>query len=145
MSGNPGNNDYLPDVEDEGDTNILNTRRFKHFDFFQRVKDRVAGQWEPGAVWRSRDPTGQRFGVRPRLTVLRVTLDPEGALKRMTVSKESGLVFLDDEAKRAFTAAAPFPNPPHEMVKNGEIEFQIGFMFEISSQRFKFKMPTEFQ
>lgn len=138
LSGNPGNNDYLPDVEDEGDTNLLNTRRFKYWDFFQRVKDRVSGEWEPGSVWRSRDPTGQRYGVKPRLTILRVTLDVEGALKHMAVQRKSGLEFLDDEAERAFTAAGPFPNPPRDMLRNGEIEFQFGFMFEVSTHRFKF-------
>ncbi len=138
LAGNPGGNDYLPDVEDEGDTNLLNTRRFKYWDFFQRVKDRVASEWEPGTVWRGRDPSGNRYGVRPRLTILRVKLDPEGAVKHMDIAKKSGLEFLDDEAERAFSAAGPFPNPPRDMMRNGEIEFQFGFMFEITSQKFKF-------
>lgn len=138
LSGHPGGNDYVPDVEDEGDTNLLNTRRFKYADFFLRVKDRVASEWEPGAVWRTRDPSGNRYGIRPRLTILRVTLDPEGAVKHMDIAKKSGLEFLDDEAERAFSAAGPFPNPPRDMLRNGEIEFQFGFMFEISSQKFKF-------
>jgi TonB family protein len=138
LSGNPGGNDYLPDVEDEGDTNLLNTRRFKYWDFFQRVKDRVSSEWEPGSVWRTRDPSGNRYGVRARLTILRVKLDPDGAVKHLDIAKKSGLEFLDDEAERAFSAAGPFPNPPRDMMRNGEIEFQFGFMFEISSQKFKF-------
>lgn len=140
LSGSPGGNDYLPDVDDEGATNLLNTRKFRYWDFFQRVKDRVGQEWEPGKVWHERDPTGQRYGVKNRLTVLRVTLDPEGALKQLRVAKECGLDFLDDEARRAFTAASPFPNPPSGLRNDhGEIEFQFGFLFEISSQRFKLR------
>ncbi len=140
LSGSPGSNDYLPDVDDEGATNLLNTRKFRYWDFFQRVKDRVGQEWEPGKVWNERDPTGQRYGVKNRLTLLRVTLDPEGALKQLRVAKECGLDFLDDEARRAFTAASPFPNPPSGLRNDhGEIEFQFGFMFEISSQRFKMR------
>lgn len=140
LSGSPGSNDYLPEVDDEGDTNLLNTRKFRYWDFFQRVKDRVGQEWEPGKVWRERDPTGQRYGVKNRLTILRVTLDPEGALKQLRVAKECGLDFLDDEARRAFTAASPFPNPPAGLRNgHGEIEFQFGFLFEISAQRFKLR------
>jgi protein TonB len=91
-------------------------------------------------VWRGHDPTGQRFGVKNRLTVLRVTLDPEGALKHLHVAKQSGLDFLDDEARRAFSAASPFPNPPSGLRNGqGEIEFQFGFLFEISTQRFRMR------
>jgi TonB family protein len=139
LAGSPGGNDYLPDVEDEGETNLLNTRKFRYWDFFQRVKDRVSSEWEPGSVWRSRDPQGNRFGVRDRLTILRVTLDPEGALKQLAVRQQSGLEFLDDEARRAFAAAGPFPNPPDGLRnERGEIQFEFGFMFEISTRRFKF-------
>lgn len=140
LSGAPGSNDYLPDVDDEGDTNLLNTRKFRYWDYFQRVKDRVSQEWEPGRIWRERDPTGQRYGVKNRLTIVRVTLDPEGALKQLRVAKESGLEFLDDEARRAFAAASPFPNPPAGLRNDrGEIEFQFGFLFEISTQRFKMR------
>lgn len=140
LSGSPGSIDALPDVEDEGDVNLLNTRKFRYWDFFDRVKNRVADEWDPGSVWRTRDPDGQKYGVKSRLTVLKVTLDQEGALKQLRVQKQSGLEFLDDEARRAMTAASPFPNPPTGMRNaSGEIEFQFGFLFEISSQRFRMR------
>jgi TonB family protein len=143
LAGNPGSDDYLPDVTDEGATNLLNTRKFRYWDFFQRVKDRVRGEWRPARVWNSRDPSGRRYGVRDRLTVVRVTLDPAGALRAVRVARQSGLSFLDDEAQRAFTAAGPYPNPPRGLINaDGQIQFQFGFMFEISSARFKFyRMP----
>ena len=98
----------------------------------------VQSEWQPGQVWRARDPTGQRFGVKPRLTILRVTLDPDGAVKQLRVARTSQLDFLDHEAERAFSAAGPFPNPPRDLQRNGEVEFQFGFMFEVSSNKFKF-------
>lgn len=139
LAGSPGSDDYLPEIQDEGETNLLNTRKFRYWDFFQRVKERVRTEWNPATVWRSRDPTGKRYGVRDRLTVVRVTLDPEGGLKAIRVAQRSGLSFLDDEARRAFTAAGPYPNPPQGLMNgNGEVEFKFGFMFEISSARFRF-------
>jgi TonB family protein len=143
LAGTGGSLDYIADIEDDGDTALLNTRKFRYWDFFQRVKEKVASEWEPARVWRSRDPTGVKYGVKDRLTVLRVTLDPDGALKRMLVQHRSGLEFLDEEAERAFSAAGPFPNPPNGLRNDrGEIEFQFGFMFEISTQRFKFQRIT---
>ena len=142
LSGAPGGNDYLPDVDDEGDTNILNTRKFRYWDFFQRVKDKIANEWEPNEVWRLHDPTGQKYGVKDRYTVLRVTLDREGAVKKVRVLRESGLDFLDEEASRAFMAASPFPNPPKGLQNSaGEVDVPFGFMFEISNRQFRFLPP----
>jgi outer membrane biosynthesis protein TonB len=48
------------------------------------------------------------------------------------VIRGSGVDFLDDEAIRAFTAAAPFPNPPSVLRgDDGNITFNFGFYFEI--------------
>ena len=139
LAGSPGSDDYLPDVDKEGDTNLLNTRKFRYWDFFQRVRKRVRTEWNPAGAWRSRDPTGKRYGVRDRLTVVRVRLQPNGSLKDIRVHKRSGLGFLDEEARRAFVAAGPYPNPPRGLVNgSGVVEFKFGFMFEISSSRFKF-------
>ena len=105
-------------------------------------KDKVATEWDPGEVWRTRDPTGQKYGSKDRFTTLTVTLDPQGALKRLRVARQSGLDFLDGEAERAIHAAGPYPNPPQGMQnERGEIEFNFGFMFELSSQRFRFLPP----
>lgn len=142
LAGSPGGMDYLPDVDDEGDTNILNTRKFRYADFFNRVRDKIAEEWAPNEVWRSHDPTGQKYGVKDRYTVLRVTLDREGAVKNVRVMRESGLPFLDQEASRAFLAASPFPNPPKGMQNaEGEVEVPFGFMFEISNRQFRFLPP----
>ena len=48
------------------------------------------------------------------------------------VVNPSGVGDLDDEAIRAFHAAAPFPNPPKELVgRDNLITFGFSFFFEI--------------
>ena len=124
--------DYLKDV-DEGDETLLNTKEFKFASFFNRVKRAVAQHWNPGREYERRDPNGNVFGFKSRLTVLLIVLTPAGAVKKIVLDRPSGLGFLDDEAIRAFRAAAPFPNPPRRLVdpRSNEISFRFGFQFEI--------------
>lgn len=137
LSGGVVSNDALLGVEEEGDTTLVNSRSFKYFDFFQRVKERVGDEWNPGDMYRARDPYGKVYGNRDRLTVLDVVLDAGGRVVRVDVIKTSGLPFLDSEAQRAFRAAGPFPNPPQGLAdERGQISFHFGFLLEVSSSRF---------
>ncbi|MBM4387786.1 MAG: energy transducer TonB, partial [Deltaproteobacteria bacterium] len=86
-----------------------------------------------------KDPYGKIYGFKDRLTILRVTIDSDGNLKRLETVKECGLDFLDIEAVKAFKEAQPFHNPPKGLLdEHGLITFNFGFLFEISSSRFKF-------
>lgn len=131
--GRGGSNDYLEDVEEGGQT-LLNTRRWRYATFFNRVKRQVAENWHPDQEYRRRDPTGNVYGFRDRLTILRVRLLPDGHLKDLNVEKSCGIDFLDDEAMSAFRAAQPFPNPPPGLVDKEMkmISFRFGFLFELS-------------
>jgi len=65
--------------------------------------------------------------------VLRIHLSPDGKLAAWTVLQSSGVDFLDDEAIDAFKKAAPFPNPPKDLVEgDGQIHFNFAFVFELS-------------
>ena len=131
--------DPVLDVEEEGDTPLLRSRSFRYWDFFQRVKERVRQHWRPAEVYRQRDPSGRAYGVKDRLTMLRVTLDESGRVLRIATKKKSGLDFLDKEARRAFRASGPFPNPPKGMMDEfGHITFGVGFLFEINTKRHRF-------
>lgn len=126
-----GNVDHFDDVED-GDETALNSKRWVYATFFNRMKRQVAQNWDPGSVWRRIDPTGQVNGFKTRVTEVRVSLSPTGALAKIVVTSPSGVSDLDDEAVRAFHAAAPFPNPPKELVaKDDLITFAFFFYFEI--------------
>jgi TonB family protein len=129
-----GSMDYLKDVDD-GDATALNSKRWKHAPFFNRVKRSVADQWHPDVVYMIHDSSGHVYGFKDRITVLRIHLDPEGKLVAWQVLQSSGVDFLDDEAISAFRKAGPFPNPPKDLVDtDGQIHFNFGFAFELSGR-----------
>jgi len=137
-SGSMATDDVLKDIK-PGKSTLLNADKYKFSDFFYRVKDAVRRKWHPNAVYRRRDPSGKLYGVKDRHTVLRVTLDARGRLKKLVTRKHSGLDFMDAEARSAFKRAQPFPNPPTGLVRDGKVRFDFGFYFEISSGRSKFR------
>jgi TonB family protein len=127
-----GSVDHLEDIQ-EGDETALSAKRWVYAGFFNRIKRQVAQNWEPAGVWRRKDPTGTVYGFKSRITEVRVSLAPTGELTKVTVIAPSGVVELDEEAMRAFRAAAPFPNPPEGLVEKGSglITFEFAFHFEI--------------
>jgi TonB family protein len=127
-----GSMDYLKDVDD-GDATALNSKKWKHAPFFNRVKRQVADEWHPEMVYVRHDPNGNVYGIKDRVTVLRIHLQPDGKLATWTVLQSSGVDFLDDEAIDAFKKAAPFANPPKDLVESdGQIHFNFAFIFELS-------------
>jgi TonB family protein len=127
-----GTQDALTNVED-GDETALNSKKWRFASFFNRVKRQVAEHWHPEESYRQRDPTGMIYGKRNRYTELRIQLKPDGRLGNVAVYQPSGLDFLDDEAIEAFKQAAPFPNPPRQLVEaNGLINFGFGFLFDLN-------------
>jgi TonB family protein len=136
--------DAVLGVAEEGDQTLVNTRSFKYWDFFQRVKERVRGEWSPGGTYQARDPYGKVYGSKDRLTVLSVVLDAKGDVVRLQVVRESGLPFLDEEALRAFRQAGPFPNPPSGLADDsGRIEFSFGFLLEVGATKGRFFWQRE--
>ena len=134
-----GSDDAIFGIDEEGETTLVNSRSFKYWEFFQRVKERVRQEWDPVTPYRRRDPTGEIFGKKDRLTILGVILDSNGNIERLEVLRRSGLPFLDEEAIRAMKQAAPFVNPPKGLAdENGKIAFRFGFLLEIESSKASF-------
>jgi TonB family protein len=129
-----GSVDHLEEVE-SGDETALNAKRWVYASFFNRLKRQVAQNWDPQTVWRRSDPSGNAHGTKTRVTEVRVSLSGKGQLEKIVVTSPSGVSELDDEAVRAFHAAAPFPNPPDGLVKDGKIVFAFSFYFEIGQPR----------
>ena len=129
-----GSVDHLEDVEN-GDETSLSAKRWVYATFFNRLKRQVAQNWDPATVWRRSDPTGTVHGFKTRVTEVRVSLSPKGDLAKIVVTSPSGVSELDDEAVRSFHAAAPFPNPPDGLVKEGLITFAFSFYFSIDQPR----------
>lgn len=132
--GEHGSMDDIQDVED-GDVNQLNSRRWKYASFFNRVRDQVSQHWHPEVVHAARDPDGSRYGIKTRVTRLLIRLNPDGTLNKVKLDKSSDVDFLDEEAIRAVRLAAPFNNPPSQLVdaETGFIDFGFGFIFEVES------------
>jgi TonB family protein len=124
-------NDNLKDV-DEGDGTFLNTREWKYASFFNRVKQSVGMQWNPNAQLQRRDPTGETYSGRDRITMLTVVLDAHGRVEDIKVEKSSGLDFLDMEAVSSFQKAQPFPNPPPGLLdSDSHVKFEFGFYLDM--------------
>jgi TonB family protein len=124
--------DYLEDVVD-GDATTVNTAGWEYASFFNRVKSKVERFWKPGAEYRQRDPYGNIYGLKDRVTVLLVVLFPDGRLKKLYVMDSSGAPFLDDEAYEAVDQAAPFPNVPKGLrgKRDGLVKFTFHFVVEV--------------
>jgi TonB family protein len=126
--------DHVEGVE-EGEGTFLNTREWKYASFFNRVKQEVASTWDPGTALRKRDPTGDLYAWKDRLTVLKVILDVDGRLADCYVEQSSGVDFLDREAIRAFEEAQPFPNPPRGILdERDRVVFTFGFFLDTTSR-----------
>jgi TonB family protein len=131
--GSPGSYDDIEDAED-GDQNVLNSRRWKYGSFFNRVRDQVAQHWHPEVLHATHDPDGRVHGTKTRRTGLIISLNADGSLHRIRMEKSSDVDYLDEEAIRAVRAAQPFVNPPPQLVdpNSGKIEFGFAFIFEIN-------------
>ncbi|MBA3500424.1 MAG: energy transducer TonB, partial [Deltaproteobacteria bacterium] len=129
-----GSVDHLEQIE-SGDETALSAKRWVYASFFNRLKRQVAQNWDPQTVWRRIDPQGNSHGGKTRITEVRVSLSAQGKLTKIVVTAPSGVSELDDEAVRAFNAAAPFPNPPEGLVKGNQITFAFSFYFEIGHSR----------
>ena len=67
--------DYLHDLDD-GESTALNAKKWMHAPFFNRLKEAVAEEWHPDLVYLRHDPSGNVYGAKDRVSVLRVTLKP---------------------------------------------------------------------
>jgi TonB family protein len=134
--GSPGSIDDLQGI-DEGDENVLNSRRWKYASFFNRVRNGVAEHWNPQVVHRANDPDGRVHGTKTRRTKLIIALNPDGSVHRIRIESSSEVDYLDEEAIRAVRTAQPFANPPPGLVNpnTGLIEFGFAFIFEIHGGR----------
>jgi TonB family protein len=94
----------------------------------ETVREFVGKHWDH-TLLRQQDPSGSRYGGCERVTKLKVTLGPTGALLDVHVEKSSGLVFLDDAAIAAFQQSQPLPGPPPGLAGGGgSIQFSMNFM-----------------
>lgn len=128
-------NDYLKNV-DQGLQTLLNTREFKYYSYYDRIRKQLAQHWE-GKVReklsnyykKNRAPASVN---QDRVTKVIVVLNSAGTLVRVQVVGVSGIQDLDDAATEAFRAAAPFPNPPKGILEDdGTVKIRWDFVLEV--------------
>jgi len=126
--------DFLPGIK-IGMHTSLNTKQFTYYSYFSRMKKRLYWDWikyfktEPRTFLSIRENKQKLFS-----TNLYVYLSPEGEIQDISVVKSSGSDQIDQAALHAFMAAAPFPNPPQELLEeDGFIHIKQSFHLYISN------------
>lgn len=125
--------DYLKDV-DQGIETLLNTREFKYYTYYNRIRKQLSQFWEP----KVREKVNSMFqqgrkiaSAQDRTTKLLIVLNSAGTLVNVKVLSDSGVRDLDDAAIEAFRAAAPFPNPPKGIIEtDGTVKIRWDFVLE---------------
>ncbi len=123
-------NDYIDDVP-LGDLTRVNTNEYRFFGFYDRIRKKLEQFWgstlkeKAGELYK----TGRRLPASvDRITSLKVTIDKEGNIVDIAIKGTSGVAELDEAAVESFNKAGPFPNPPVELVKNGQVDIEWGFV-----------------
>ncbi|MBX2988447.1 MAG: TonB family protein [Bdellovibrionaceae bacterium] len=126
-------NDYLKNVESGAET-MLNTREFKYFTYYSRIRRQLSQYWEPTVKVKLNKmfKQGRRIASdQDHITKLLIVLNEKGNLVRVQVMNESGVADLDDAAMEAFRSAAPFPNPPKGIIEaDGTVKIRWDFILE---------------
>ena len=125
--------DYLKNV-DQGIETLLNTREFKYYTYYNRIRKQLSQYWEP----KVREKVNTMFqqgrkiaSAQDRTTKLLIVLNSTGTLVTVQVLSDSGVRDLDDAAIEAFRAAAPFPNPPKGIIEtDGTVKIRWDFVLE---------------
>lgn len=135
--GSPGEasqtSDYLKG-KDPGLETLLNTREYKYYTYFNRIRRKLSEHWEP----KVKEKMNRMFkqgrtiaSVDDKITKLLIVLNDNGVLVKVQVLSDSGVHDLDEAAIEAFRAAAPFPHPPDGIIdEEGTIKIRWDFILE---------------
>lgn len=113
--------DFIAGVEAGSDT-LLNTKEFTYYSYYNRMKEQLYWRWTQ--YLRAEDHlfyliSDKKSLKNKNLFVTRVfaLLSREGEVQDVQVVRSSGEEGLDSAALHAFLKAAPFPNPPLDLVR----------------------------
>lgn len=131
LSGAP-NNDLLR--EKIGKATQLNTRELVGATYLNHIRRMVNFYWSQNL---DNLPSSTLLARPAYTTVVVVTLDRDGALKKLELAQPCGSDALDQAVVTAFQLAAPFPNPPKQLIEDdGTIYLpQMSFTVELGRAR----------
>ena len=112
--------------EETQETISLDTDDKRYVTYAQAIKERIAGQWKYPQEARKKKLEG-------RLVAL-FSLNREGHLTRLDITKTSGHEVLDREAERAIRSAAPFPPFP-STVTVSRLNINVSFDYTLSKRK----------
>jgi len=112
--------------EDSQETISLDTDDKRYVSYAQAIKERIAGQWKYPQEARKKKLEG-------RLVAL-FSLNREGALIRLDITKTSGHDVLDREAESAIQSAAPFPPFPSTITVS-RLNINVSFDYTLSKKK----------
>jgi len=123
-------NDHLEEVE-LGDLTHLNTVEYKYYGFYHRIRQKLEQFWGRSLYEKAEQlaKDGRRVPASENLiTALRITLDEKGNIVAIDILGSSGVKELDDAAIESFNEAGPFPNPPRDLIVDGRVTLEWGFV-----------------
>ncbi len=125
--------DYLKG-KDQGLETLLNTREYKYYTYFNRIRRKLSEHWEPKVKQKMNKMFQQGRTIastEDKITKLLIVLNDNGVLVKVQVLHDSGVHDLDEAAIEAFRAAAPFPHPPDGIIdEEGTIKIRWDFILE---------------
>lgn len=124
-------NNYIPGIQ-EGYFTALNADQFTYFAFFNRVNEQVRNRWVSlvRAFVGSLSPEDlTKLSTHERQSRIEIILNKNGDFIRARLISSSGYTPLDQAAADGFRMAAPFLNPPQELVEaDGFIHLKYSFV-----------------
>lgn len=112
--------------EDTQDTISLDTEDKRYVTYAQAIKERIAGQWKYPQEARKKKLEGRLVAI--------FSLNREGALTRMEITRSSGHDVLDREAERAVQSAAPFPPFPSTITVS-RLNINVSFDYTLAKRK----------
>ena len=123
-------NDYVKDIA-LGDFTKLNGQEFKHYGFYNRIRQKLEQFWGRNIQDETRrifSRGGRMVASESHVTSLAIFLNEQGEIVKVKINSSSGYQELDKAATDAFNQAGPFPNPPKDMFVNGLVKIEWGFV-----------------
>lgn len=130
LTGLAQSNDFVEEIP-LGDLTKLNTVEYKFYGFYFRIKQKLEQHWGLSIKEKADKIFRQGRSIASdtnHVTSLVIVMDSWGKIVDVKVKSPSGVNELDEAAVESFNRAGPFPNPPKDMVKNGKVVIEWGFV-----------------
>ena len=117
-----------------GDFNQLNTSKYKNYAYNMRVRGRIEQLWfrAINSAVGNISTRGRYLASEVHRTTLKIVLNSKGKILDVNVMGASGVKEFDESAIKSFNEAVAFPNPPKDMIKNGQVTLNWSFNVDAS-------------